>query len=202
MLRRAFPGQIFRAYPDLGGDLDKPQPDLFREVLAKMPPRNMVVVAVPDQLHFDAIMTALQADQHVCTVKPLVLTAARRRDIEEEALQARAGGRHRVPQALRRPQPDGAAPVPRRPVRRVPPGHRLPAREVVLPPLQFPELVHGGELRRVHLHRLPLRGPGAFHHRPAAGGGERLRHPATSIRTARKATSGPTRASSGTTARA
>jgi predicted dehydrogenase len=85
MLNRAFPGQSFRAYPDLGGDLDAAQPDLFREVLAKMPPRNVVVVAVPDQLHFDTIMTALRADQHVCTVKPLVLTAREGEIIEEEA---------------------------------------------------------------------------------------------------------------------
>jgi D-galacturonate reductase len=87
MMRRAFPGQSFRAYPGLGGDLDKPQPDLFREVLAQMPPRNVVVVAVPDQLHFDTIMAALQADQHVCTVKPLVLTAKEGEIIEEEAFK-------------------------------------------------------------------------------------------------------------------
>jgi predicted dehydrogenase len=35
-----------------------------------------VVVAVPDQLHFDTIMTALRHDQHVCAVKPLVLKHA------------------------------------------------------------------------------------------------------------------------------
>ncbi len=85
MLNRAFPGQSFRAYPSLDGDLDQAQPNLFREVLAKMPPRQVVVVAVPDQLHFDTIMTALKADQHVCTVKPLVLTAKEGEIIEEEA---------------------------------------------------------------------------------------------------------------------
>lgn len=85
MLKRAFPGQSFRAYPDLGGDLDKAYPDLFREVLEKMPPRNVVVVAVPDQLHFNTILAALKANQHVCTVKPLVLTAKEGEIIEEEA---------------------------------------------------------------------------------------------------------------------
>jgi predicted dehydrogenase len=87
VLRRAFPGQSFRPYPGLDGDLDRAWPDLFREVIARMPPRNLVVVAVPDQLHFDTIMTALRADQHVLTVKPLVLKAAEAIEIEHEARQ-------------------------------------------------------------------------------------------------------------------
>jgi predicted dehydrogenase len=85
LFARAFPGQMFCAYPELSGDLDRPCPNLFREVIAQMPPRNIVVVAVPDQLHFDVIMTALRADQHICSVKPLVLTAAEAKVIEEEA---------------------------------------------------------------------------------------------------------------------
>lgn len=83
----AFPGQTFRPYPDLAGDLDRPHPDLFREVIASMPPRNVVVVGVPDQLHFDVIMTALRANQHVCTVKPLVLTSIEAEKIEREAFE-------------------------------------------------------------------------------------------------------------------
>ncbi|HWB96768.1 MAG TPA: Gfo/Idh/MocA family oxidoreductase [Bryobacteraceae bacterium] len=83
-LLRAFPGQRFRAYPDphhpshLG-------PDLFRDVIAAMPPRNIVVAAVPDQIHFDVIMTALRHNQHVCTVKPLVLKHEQAVEIEREA---------------------------------------------------------------------------------------------------------------------
>ena len=80
----AFPGQTFRGYPD-SGEAEKPQPDLFREVIARMAPRNIVVVAVPDQLHFDVIMTALRHDQHVCTVKPLVLKHAEAVEIGREA---------------------------------------------------------------------------------------------------------------------
>ena len=83
-LAEAFPGQRFRAFPD-GGDADRPQPDLFRELIARMPARNIVVVAVPDHLHFEAIMTALAHDQHVCTVKPLVLKHAEACEIEREA---------------------------------------------------------------------------------------------------------------------
>ncbi|HZT32965.1 MAG TPA: Gfo/Idh/MocA family oxidoreductase [Bryobacteraceae bacterium] len=83
-LLRAFPGQSFRPYPDPhhGGHMG---PDLFREVIAGLPPRNIVVAAVPDQIHFDVIMTALRHDQHVCTVKPLVLEYRQAQEIEREA---------------------------------------------------------------------------------------------------------------------
>lgn len=84
ILTEAFPGQTFRAYPD-SGDPDQAQPDLFRELIACMEPRNIVVVAVPDHLHFDVIMTALHYDQHVCTVKPLVLKHRQALEIEREA---------------------------------------------------------------------------------------------------------------------
>ena len=82
-LLEAFPGQSFRPYPAI--DSDEPQPHLYRELIARMPPRNLVFVALPDQLHFEAIMTALRADQHVCSVKPLVLQHAQAREIEREA---------------------------------------------------------------------------------------------------------------------
>lgn len=85
LLLRAFPGQSFRAQPPLEGDPEATYPELFREVIAAMPPRNLVVVAVPDHLHYEVIMTALRHNQHVCTVKPLVLKAAQALEIEQEA---------------------------------------------------------------------------------------------------------------------
>ncbi|MEJ7606891.1 MAG: Gfo/Idh/MocA family oxidoreductase, partial [Bryobacteraceae bacterium] len=78
----AFPGQTFRTYPDSG---DMAQPELYRDVIARMPPGNIVIAAVPDQLHFEVVMSALQAGQHVCCVKPLVLTARESLAIEQEA---------------------------------------------------------------------------------------------------------------------
>ena len=84
-IRRAFPGQSFRPYPDPSGDLDKAHPELYCEIIARLPPRNIVVVAVPDQLHYDVVMTALGSNQHVCCVKPLVLTARESVEIEKEA---------------------------------------------------------------------------------------------------------------------
>jgi len=83
-LAEAFPGQTFRGYPD-SGDPDLPHPELFRKLIAGMPPRNIVVAAVPDHLHFDVIMTALRHDQHVCAVKPLVLKYQQSQEIQREA---------------------------------------------------------------------------------------------------------------------
>ncbi len=82
-IRRAFPGQSFHMYP--GPPAEAPQPDLFRERIAALPPRQIVVVAVPDQLHYDVILAALRHDQHVCTVKPLVLRHAQAVEIASEA---------------------------------------------------------------------------------------------------------------------
>jgi D-galacturonate reductase len=84
LLLRAFPGQSFRSLPD-SGDPDTPQPEFYREVIGRMPRRQIVVVAVPDPLHFDVILAALEHEQHVCTVKPLVIEYARGARIESEA---------------------------------------------------------------------------------------------------------------------
>ena len=63
-LRRAFPGQSFTATLEP-----------FHDALKRAPPGQIVFIAVPDQLHHEFIMAALTHDQHVCTVKPLVLKA-------------------------------------------------------------------------------------------------------------------------------
>ena len=80
-LRLAFPGQSFRGLPESG----EQQPELYRDAIQRMPPRQIVVAAVPDQLHFDVVMTALQHDQHVCAVKPLVLQHRQAVQIAQEA---------------------------------------------------------------------------------------------------------------------
>jgi D-galacturonate reductase len=75
-LREAFPRQSFRACAGI-----------YQDTLARMPARNVVVIALPDQLHFEAVMAALGANQHVLVVKPLVMKAAEAEMIEREALQ-------------------------------------------------------------------------------------------------------------------
>ena len=82
---RAFPGQSFLAYPALDADPDAPHPALYAQVIANMPPRNLVVVALPDHLHREAILAALAADQNVLSVKPLVLKTSDALAIEREA---------------------------------------------------------------------------------------------------------------------
>ena len=84
-IRRAFPDTWFRSVVASDVDADSPSPELYKEALSELPPRSVVVVAVPDQLHSEIVLTALRADQHVCCVKPLVLTTAESHLIESEA---------------------------------------------------------------------------------------------------------------------
>jgi len=70
----AFPGHSFA--PSM-----EPYPDL----IARLPKHSLVINGLPDQLHYEAVMAALRADQHVLSVKPLVLTLAHSREIEREA---------------------------------------------------------------------------------------------------------------------
>ncbi len=84
-LRNAFPGQTFRAFPDAAADPDLAHPELWRAVVADLPPRNLVVMALPDPLHFECVMTVLERQQHVLAVKPLALTAAHSLAIERAA---------------------------------------------------------------------------------------------------------------------
>ena len=76
-LGEAFPGQRFR--PRIGQ---------YGDLLHEAQPRNLTVIALPDHLHFDAVMAALEADQHLLVVKPLVMKLA-----EAEAIEREASGR-------------------------------------------------------------------------------------------------------------
>jgi len=89
MLRKAFPGFRFIPHPSLVSDSSRPDSELYRKVVSRLPPRRIVVVAVPDHLHYDVIKTALECNQHVCSVKPLVL---KYRQAEEIATEARRRG--------------------------------------------------------------------------------------------------------------
>ena len=84
-ITEAFPGQDFTAYPALTESADKTFPNLFKDVLKRMPPRQAVVVAMPDHLHYDVVMAALNANQHVLCVKPLVLKYEQTVEIEKLA---------------------------------------------------------------------------------------------------------------------
>jgi D-galacturonate reductase len=79
----AFPGQRFGMYPE--SEAAGPQPELFRQRIARLTPRNLVAVAVPDQLHYEVVMEALSHNQHVLCVKPLVLKYSQAVEIAAEA---------------------------------------------------------------------------------------------------------------------
>ncbi|MDD2382266.1 MAG: Gfo/Idh/MocA family oxidoreductase [Mariniphaga sp.] len=83
----SFPGQDFNAYPALSEPAENKFPDLYKEVLAKMKPRQMVIVAMPDQLHYSVIMEALKNNQHILCVKPLVLEYKQTVEIEKIAIE-------------------------------------------------------------------------------------------------------------------
>ncbi len=84
-LGRAFPGQRFKAEPSLSEPPERDYPELFSELIARMPPRQLVIVAVPDQMHHKVVLHALRGNQHVICVKPLVLSHAQALEIAREA---------------------------------------------------------------------------------------------------------------------
>jgi predicted dehydrogenase len=103
-LSRGFPGQSFEAHPDPARGTrrvcgrvprrvcgrvpaDKPFPDLYKEVLAAAPRGSLAVIAVPDHLHYPAVMEALANDLHVCSVKPLVLEHRQAEEIGRAAYE-------------------------------------------------------------------------------------------------------------------
>jgi len=84
-IQAAFPGQSFTPWPALDEPLEKTDPSLFMQVISRLPPRQLVVVAVPDQAHHAVVMEALRCDQHVLCVKPLVLKHAQAAEIARTA---------------------------------------------------------------------------------------------------------------------
>jgi D-galacturonate reductase len=86
-IQEAFPGQDFEAFPSASEPEDKKFPDLYKEVVAGMKPRQLVIVAMPDQLHYPVVMEALHNDQHILCVKPLVLKYEQAAEIEKIAYE-------------------------------------------------------------------------------------------------------------------
>lgn len=83
--KEAFPGQDFTAYPSLSEAGNKNFPELYRQVIAGMKPHQAVIVAMPDQLHYEVIMEALANNQHVLCVKPLVQNYSHAEEVEKKA---------------------------------------------------------------------------------------------------------------------
>ena len=73
-IRKAFPD---RSFTPMAGE--------YRNLLSALPPRSVVIIALPDQLHFETTIASLEAGHHVVCVKPLVLKAAESVVIERES---------------------------------------------------------------------------------------------------------------------
>jgi predicted dehydrogenase len=73
VLKDSFPGYDFTPHPSLDEPENKAFPNLYKEILASLKPRQAVIVALPDQLHYGAVKEALLHHQHILCVKPLVL---------------------------------------------------------------------------------------------------------------------------------
>ena len=86
-IREAFPGSTFTPCPALEEPGDRMFPDLYKEVLDRMKPRQGVIVALPDQFHYTVVKDALLRNQHVLCVKPLVLKYVEALEIEHLAYE-------------------------------------------------------------------------------------------------------------------
>lgn len=72
-LRQALPGGGFQCVRG------------YAECIAALPAGSIVFVATPDPLHFEMVMEAVKAGQHVICVKPLALRLDHAREIESAA---------------------------------------------------------------------------------------------------------------------
>lgn len=86
-ISEAFPGQDFEAFPPVTEPEEKKFPELYKEVIARMTARQLVIVAMPDQLHYPVVMEALRNNQHILCVKPLVLKYEQAAEIEKTAYE-------------------------------------------------------------------------------------------------------------------
>ncbi len=81
--RTAFPGQTFTPYPSAPSAT--PDFALYKKVLSKMKPYQIVIIALPDNLHYQVLMDVLDYSQHILCVKPLVLNYAHGIEVEKKA---------------------------------------------------------------------------------------------------------------------
>lgn len=86
-LKEAFPSQSFNAFPSLETPSDKIHPDNFIEIIKTLPKHSIVIIAIPDQVHYSVLKTAIEYDQHICCVKPLVLKHEQSLEIEKLAYE-------------------------------------------------------------------------------------------------------------------
>ncbi|MHA1338884.1 MAG: Gfo/Idh/MocA family protein [Promethearchaeota archaeon] len=85
--KEGFPNQSFESYPSIDEPPENKYPDLYKKIIEKMEPQNCVFIALPDQMHYQAIKYALEHDQHVITVKPFVMKYSEAEELEKIAYE-------------------------------------------------------------------------------------------------------------------
>ena len=64
----AFPDQEFKTCPEIGTG-DSSDPELYKKVLAEKDPYGLVIIALPDQLHYPVLRGTIPFNQHILCVK-------------------------------------------------------------------------------------------------------------------------------------
>ena len=85
-IKEAFPNQDFKTCPEIGAG-DSTDPELYKKVLAEKDPYGLVIIALPDQLHYTVLKGVIPFNQHILCVKPLVLKYDQALEIEKEAAE-------------------------------------------------------------------------------------------------------------------
>ena len=85
--KKNFPNQSFKAYPDLSEPPEKKFENLYLQALDEMSENNLVIIALPDQLHHKIVKKVLEHNQNVICVKPLCLKYEEAKEIEEIAYE-------------------------------------------------------------------------------------------------------------------
>lgn len=83
-IKRSFPDQSFHTFPASQNECG---PETYKKLLAAAKPYQISAIALPDQLHYQALKGVLQFNQHILCVKPLVLRYSEAVEIEKEALE-------------------------------------------------------------------------------------------------------------------
>jgi len=84
IIKNAFPNSSFTPYPDFNTvDINEFFPDLYKKILNQLKPESLVIVATPDQTHYQIAKDSLNAGHHTITVKPLVLNHKQAVELEK-----------------------------------------------------------------------------------------------------------------------
>ncbi|RKY31529.1 MAG: hypothetical protein DRP67_02465 [Candidatus Omnitrophota bacterium] len=86
-LRKIFPEEEFKGFPEKAKDPEEPFPECYKEALSQLPKPGIVIVATPDHLHTQMTIDSLKSGFHVIVEKPLCLKVEEVYEIDKVAKQ-------------------------------------------------------------------------------------------------------------------